>query len=132
MTLFLDASAIVAMLTREPDALELADELDRYSTLLWSPIVQWEVAAALMRFSEGSPISAREDVRSFGEQYRLKAVPIGEHESELAFDAFRRYGKRSGHPAQLNMGDCFAYACAKAHAARLLYKGNDFAQTDLA
>lgn len=41
------------------------------------------------------------------------------------------YGK-GRHPAALNMGDCFAYACAQAHRARLLYKGEDFARTDLA
>ncbi|WP_204262929.1 type II toxin-antitoxin system VapC family toxin, partial [Methylobacterium sp. BTF04] len=44
--------------------------------------------------------------------------------------AFTRYGKGQGHPAQLNMGDCFAYAVAKNHRAALLYKGNDFANTD--
>ncbi|HSI40346.1 MAG TPA: type II toxin-antitoxin system VapC family toxin [Xanthobacteraceae bacterium] len=49
-----------------------------------------------------------------------------------ALEAFDRYGKGGGHPAQLNMGDCFAYACAKLHNVPLLYKGNDFARTDLA
>lgn len=132
MTLFLDASAVVAMLARESGALELSDELDRFSPLLWSPIVQWEAVAALTRLSEHTPFSARRDVFAFGERYQINAVSIGEEESSLAFDALRLYGKRSGHPAQLNMGDCFSYACAKANRARLLYKGNDFAQTDLA
>ena len=59
-------------------------------------------------------------------------MPIGERENDGAFEAFHRYGKRSGHPARLNLGDCFAYACAKANDARLLYKGDDFARTDLA
>ena len=49
----------------------------------------------------------------------------------MALDAFQRFGK-GHHPASLNMGDCFAYACAKTNSARLLYKGNDFANTDLA
>ena len=49
----------------------------------------------------------------------------------LAADAYARYGK-GRHVAALNMGDCFAYACAKAHGARLLYKGDDAARTDLA
>ena len=43
-----------------------------------------------------------------------------------------RFGKGSGHPAQLNLGDCFAYAMAKQHGVPLLYKGDDFSQTDLA
>jgi ribonuclease VapC len=48
----------------------------------------------------------------------------------LALDAFRRYGK-GRHPAALNFGDCFAYACAKHHKVPLLHKGNDFSQTDI-
>lgn len=49
----------------------------------------------------------------------------------IATAAYDRYGK-GRHPARLNMGDCFAYACAKTHDARLLYKGDDFSKTDLA
>jgi len=49
-----------------------------------------------------------------------------------ALEAARTYGRAAGHPAALNLGDCFAYACAKAAGVPLLYKGSDFAQTDLA
>jgi ribonuclease VapC len=62
----------------------------------------------------------------------IEILPITEEIGHLAIDAFDRYGKGRGHPAQLNMGDCFAYACAKAHGLRLLYKGADFSRTDLA
>ena len=48
-----------------------------------------------------------------------------------ALDACQRYGKRTGHPAQLNMGDCFTHACATTTATTLLYKGDDFAHRDL-
>ena len=51
---------------------------------------------------------------------------------DAAQDAFERYGKGQRHPAQLNMGDCFAYACARHWSVPLLYKGDDFAQTDMA
>lgn len=51
---------------------------------------------------------------------------------ELAISAMARYGKGRGHPAQLNFGDCFSYACAKAAGVPLLYVGRDFAHTDLA
>ncbi|BBD36979.1 truncated ribonuclease [Aminobacter sp. Y103A] len=50
----------------------------------------------------------------------------------LAIDAGMRYGKAVGHPADLNFGDCFAYACARSLGAKLLYKGSDFSRTDLA
>lgn len=132
MTLFIDASAVVAMIAKEADALELVDRLDEDPVLIWSPIVQWESVAALARLQDYSMFSARHDLAAFAETYDIRTVSIGEDEYDLAFHAHRLYGKRSGHAAQLNMGDCFAYACAKAHHAQLLYKGNDFAQTDLA
>lgn len=65
----------------------------------------------------------------FESRFLLRLVPIGETELALALDAYTRYGR--GTPAALNMGDCFAYGCARAHGARLLYKGDDFARTDL-
>ena len=61
---------------------------------------------------------------------RFRFVAIGEKEFELAADAYAQFGK-GRHPAALNMGDCFAYACAKSNQAALLYKGADFAETDL-
>jgi ribonuclease VapC len=62
---------------------------------------------------------------------RAEGPDIGERELRLAIEAHSRYGK-GRHPAALNLGDCFAYACAKANGARLLYVGDDFAKTDLA
>ena len=70
-------------------------------------------------------------VRDFLEDFRFRVVGIGARESEIATDAYARYG-RGRHPAALNMGDCFAYACAKSNGAMLLYIGEDFALTDLA
>ena len=131
MSLFVDASAIVAMLAKEPDALEIADRLDEPGQLLWSPVVQWECVAALTRIRSYDPSDARADLYEFGREWDLKLVPISEWESDMAFEAFRLYGK-GRHPAKLNMGDCFAYACAKANQAALLYKGDDFSKTDMA
>ena len=132
MSLFVDASAVVAMLAHEPEARELTLRLDDATELLWSPIVRWEAMAALARIRSVTPSTARSYVLAFGHKCAFTLVPIGEREDTLAFEAFHVYGKGSGHPAQLNMGDCFAYACAKANYAQLLYKGNDFAATDLA
>ena len=132
MSLFVDASAIVAMLAHEPEARELARALDNATELLWSPIVRWEAAAALMRIRSVAPWAARANILDFGREWAFTLVPIGEREDDIAFEAFRVYGKGSGHPARLNMGDCFAYACAKTNDARLLYKGDDFSATDLA
>lgn len=132
MTWFVDASAIVAILGVEDDWSSMADRLDESGTRLWSPLSEWESSMALTK-RLGLPLGrARELVGHFALMNEFQLVPIGEREGELAAEAALQYGKRSGHPARLNMGDCFAYACAKANNARLLYKGDDFAQTDLA
>jgi len=130
--LFVDASAILAMLHHEPDAMDLADRLGDADDLFWSPMVIWEATVVLARLRGIDVARASGDVREFGKAWSINLVVIGERESELAVQAFGLYGKGTGHPAQLNMGDCFAYACAKANDARLLYKGDDFSATDLA
>ena len=61
---------------------------------------------------------------------KLQFVNIGETEFHIAADAYAHFGK-GRHPAALNMGDCFAYACAKANKAKLLFNGNDFSKTDI-
>ena len=67
------------------------------------------------------------------ERAEIIAVPFDEQQSDVAFDAFKRYGKGRGHPAQLNIIiDCAAYALARSRDLPLLFKGNDFAQTDVA
>jgi ribonuclease VapC len=57
--------------------------------------------------------------------------PVTEAQARVAREAYRDFGKGSGHPARLNFGDCFAYALAKVTGEPLLFKGNDFAQTDI-
>jgi antitoxin VapB len=69
-------------------------------------------------------------VQSFIESNDLKFVTIGERELNLATQAYAEFGK-GRHPVALNMGDCFAYACAKANQAKLLFKGEDFTKTDI-
>jgi len=61
----------------------------------------------------------------------VRYVPVEQIHVTLALDAYTRYGKGMGHPAQLNFGDCFSYALAKALNAPLLYKGDDFSKTDV-
>ena len=58
--------------------------------------------------------------------------PVTEAQARIARDAYRDFGKGSGHPAQLNFGDCFAYALAKETREPLLFKGQDFSRTDVA
>lgn len=74
---------------------------------------------------------AEEDVNEFLRVAGISAVPITERDAETALSAFSRYGKGRGHPARLNLGDCFAYAVARNHRTALLFKGEDFEKTDI-
>ena len=129
--IFVDASAMISMMTGESDADGLADRLGAERQRLCSAISVWETIAGLCRTHTFSVPSARAVVQSFIEANDLRFVGIGEREFELAAQAYAEFGK-GRHPAALNMGDCFAYACAKANRAGLLFKGDDFSKTDIA
>ena len=128
---FVDASAIVAILTREPEADALVNMLDEAQKPITSPVAVFEATLGICRKRHVSVEEAAEDIREFLDLARIELIPITRRETDTALVAFSRYGKGRGHPAQLNLGDCFAYAMAKNHRASLLFKGNDFNQTDV-
>ena len=130
MTVFVDASALIAMIAGEGDAADLADRLDAEEARLCSAVSVWETVAGLCRSYAVSVEAARSMVRSFLAHHNFRFVAIGEQEFEIATDAYAHFGK-GRHPAALNMGDCYAYACAKANRAKLLFKGDDFTKTDI-
>lgn len=132
MNIFLDASAMVAIMTNEPDAFELERRFDGTGDRLCSALSLWETVRAIARARTIGLSDAQRETKAFAADFALRLVPIGRAEVDVALAAHDLYGKGSGHPAKLNMGDCFAYACAKTNKARLLYKGDDFAKTDLA
>ena len=130
MTVFVDASALIAIITGEPEADRLADALDGEGPRLCSALSVWETIAGLCHGYAFSIVSARTHVRRFLETGGLACKGIGEREFEIATDAYAQFGK-GRHPAALNLGDCYAYACAKANGARLLFNGSDFSKTDI-
>lgn len=78
------------------------------------------------------PVEAGTALQRFLAEAGIAVVAIEAVDADLAIDAFQQYGKGRGHPARLNLADCLAYACAKRLGVKLLYKGEDFARTDLA
>jgi len=100
--------------------------------ILCSAIALWATARAVAKVRTVPIPLASSEIESFVADFAIRLVPIAAAESRVAVEAYHRYGKGTGHPAKLNMGDCFAYACAKTNAATLLYKGDDFLHTDLA
>ena len=130
MIVFVDASALIAIMAGEPEAAELADVLDAERLRLCSALSVWETVAGLCHSYTFSVPAAHTHVRRFLEAANLQLVSIGERECDFAVKAYAEYGK-GRHPAALNMGDCYAYACARANRAKLLFKGDDFTKTDI-
>lgn len=129
--IFVDASALVAIVCGEPDAPQLVARLTAGGAAITSPIAIYEAVLAIRRVLRGSLEDARRDVVDLIAQGKITVVPTTPEEAERALAAFARFGKGQGHPAQLNMGDCFAYAAAQQHGAAVLCKGEDFARTDI-
>jgi ribonuclease VapC len=128
--LFLDASAITAIIAGESSADRLLDVLEQSNLSTTSPIAVYETVLAIKRIKSVSVEQAKRDVLSFLELARVSIEPISSQEAEVALTAYARFGK-SHHSAALNMGDCFAYAATVVRNARLLFIGNDFNQTDV-
>lgn len=129
--MFIDASAAIAILSGEEDGEALANRLEQAETRLVSPLSLYETVAGLARKRRCPVEEAHELVNLFVAEIDAQLVEITAEIGEAALAAFRRFGK-GRHKADLNMGDCFAYACAQVHGMPLLYKGNDFVHTDIA
>ncbi len=138
--MFIDASIIIAILGREAGHEELERRLASMSGPFFvSPLVTYEASVSLASWKSGKrkPTpgllrQARDAVEAFIESMAAEEVAVSAEVGRLAVEASATYGKAVGHIADLNFGDCFAYACAKALKVPLLYKGNDFIHTDLA
>jgi ribonuclease VapC len=131
MTMFVDASAIVAILNREPEADAFADAIEASGAAVTSGIAVFEAALGLCRTRHASVEEATADVEEFLSIAGVACAAITLEETRTALIAFARYGKGRGHPAQLTLGDCFAYAVARNRGLPLLFKGNDFTGTDI-
>ena len=127
--MFIDSSALVAILLGESDNVELRAKLKK-SRRYTSTIVVYESALAVAR-NNNKPLSEAEStVTDLLKAFRVQIVSIDLRHTSVALTAFAQFGKGS-HPAKLNMGDCFSYACARVLKAKLLFKGSDFGQTDI-
>lgn len=129
MTIVVDPSALAAVVFGEPDAEGLL-------SVLLANVGDIQLSAASL-FEVTIVVEARQgleataDLRLLLDRLGVDTVPLDEDQAHIAIAGWRRFG-RGRHPAGLNLGDCFAYALSKASAAPLLFKGQDFAQTDVA
>jgi len=130
--MFIDSSALVAMVASEVDGEQLAARLEEAYEPFTSPIVIFETVLALARIHRAPVAQTTFIVLEFLERTGIELADVHADTHLVALTAHERFGKGTGHRAQLNMGDCFSYAMAKKAGVPILYKGDDFAHTDLA
>lgn len=127
--MILDSSAVIAILRSEPEA-------ERFSGMIAAAEPRRLSAANFLETSviidaSHDPIASRR-FDEFIAAARIRIEAVTEQQARIARAAYHDFGRGSGHPARLNFGDCFAYALAKDLGEPLLFKGNDFSETDIA
>ena len=127
--MILDTSALIAILRDEPEAAACARAIEAASHRRISAANF--VEAAIVIDGSRDPVASRR-FDDFVEEADLIIEPVSEAQARIAREAYRDFGRGSGHPARLNFGDCFAYALARAKGEPLLFKGGDFTDTDIA
>ena len=126
--MIVDSSAVVAILRQEPEAAAFSESLAMADHLKMS-VVNY-VEAAVVIDSARNPVMSRK----FDDLIRaavIEIVAVTVEQGRLAREAYRDFGRGSGHAAKLNFGDCFSYALAKDSGEPLLFKGIDFTATDV-
>ena len=126
--MIIDSSALIAILADEPEAEACARAIKAAVHRRVSAVNF--VEAAIVIDSRGDPVASRR-LDDLLRETAISIEPFDEAQAVLARQAYRDFGKRSGHPARLNFGDCFGYALALHKGEPLLFKGNDFTHTDI-
>ena len=124
----IDTSALVAILFNEPEAVPFLSRMAAADVCRLSAASAAELGIVLRRDPTGRRRLAFDEMLH---TFSIRIEPVTEEQARLAIDAYDRFGKGTGHAANLNFGDCFSYALAKAVGEPLPFKGNDFAQTDI-
>lgn len=128
MTVVVDTSALVAVVLGEPDAELYLTTMREHAGDLHVSAPNAVETGIVVEVKQGP--EATEDLRRLLDLLGCSTVPFDADQARVAVAAWRRFG-RGRHPARLNLGDCFSYALATAWSAPLLFKGGDFAQTDV-
>jgi ribonuclease VapC len=126
--MIIDTSALIAILRNEQEARDCALVIEKNPSRRMSAANF--VETALLIDGSRDPIASRR-FDDLVNEARIAIEPVTEAQARIAREAYRDFGKGSGHPAKLNFGDCFAYALAKASGEPLLFKGDDFIHTDI-
>ena len=128
--IFIDTSVFVAILASEGDRAHFEAGIENAERRLTSSIVRLETSMVLASRVDISPRAAEGQFEKFIRRAEVEEIAVDKAIARRAVECFERFG-RGRHPARLNFADCLSYACAKAHGAKLLFKGDDFAHTDV-
>ena len=128
-TVVLDTSVLVAIFKSEADSRELVERISSYKRKVLSAATWLEAAIVCEGTSAKSGGGA--ELERLVSDLSVEVISVSPEQAALAFEAFKRFGKGRGAQASLNFGDCFVYALAAELEAPLLFKGSDFAATDL-
>ena len=125
--MMIDSSVLIAILESEPEAAQLIEAILNDTTRLISAVSLVETSIVILNRRGEAGVTALD---AFLQEAAIETVAVTPEQAALARQAYERYGK-GRHPAKLNFGDCFSYAAAIAHNESLLFKGNDFSETDI-
>jgi len=126
--MIVDSSAVVAILREEPESETFRRLISRSKPVRLSAGSYLEIGIVVDKDRDAELMRSLDD---FIAGARITIEPVTERQARIARDAYRDFGRGSGHPARLNFGDCLAYALAKEMAEPMLFKGDDFSRTDV-
>ena len=126
--MIVDTSALIAILKHEPDAVIYSQAIEASKTVRLSAASYLEAYIVVERFQNPILKARLEEIL---EHPGLIIEPVTVEQARIARQAYRDFGRGSGHRANLNFGDCFSYALAREKRESILFKGEDFGHTDL-
>jgi ribonuclease VapC len=126
--MIVDTSAILALIREEPETAWIVPLLLEHFGKAKMSLANYLEAAIVVDRNDDPVLSDRLD--GIVKHWAIELVPVSRHHVDIAREAYRLFGK-GRHEARLNFGDCFSYALARTTGEALLFKGNDFAQTDI-
>lgn len=126
--MIVETSAVVAILRNEPESEAFRRLISQARTARLSAASYLETGVVM---DKGRDPELMRSLDEFLTKAAIAIAPVTERQARIAREAYRDFGKGSGHPAGLNFGDCFAYALAKDQDEPLLFKGGDFSRTDV-
>jgi ribonuclease VapC len=127
--MILDTSAVIAILRNEPERDALITAMTDANDILSMSAGSYLEAIVVAR--ENKRVSPARQLDELINDYSVDVAAFTPHQARIAGEAYRRFGKGSGHAAQLNFGDCMTYALAKDLGKSVLFKGGDFSKTDI-